>query len=141
MFCRLHKSPLDMLMYYDGQVNGQYQGLFNPLTSSVFPAYFSFQSFNELYVLKNEVYTKTDSEFPIIAASDGLIGKILIPNITNEYVDININLPSGWKVTANRILDGTNGLINLEIPKKMTVPPYKIVMIECKRTNRQGEFA
>ena len=130
MICRLHKAPVDMLMYYDGQINGAYQGLFNPLTYDVFPAYYALYAFNELYLLKNEVYCKTEDDFPIIAASNGKIAKILISNITESSINIELLLPINWRMSKCCILDDSNGLKQSEISNPFCVPPEKIMLLE-----------
>ena len=71
MFLNMQNTTVDMLMYYDGQVHGSYQGLFNPISYEPFKTYYVFKSFNELYKLKNQVAV---SEIPdgisCIAAAD-----------------------------------------------------------------------
>ena len=42
----LQNTSLDMLMYYDGQVHGSYEGLFNPMTYEPFKAYYIFKAFS-----------------------------------------------------------------------------------------------
>ena len=64
MITYLHREPLDKLMYYDGQEDGIYNGIFNPLQyNSVFPAYYAFEGFNRLYKLGSEAELKCDSEY------------------------------------------------------------------------------
>ena len=133
MMCALHKTPLDMLMYYDGQVNGRLQGLFNPVSYDVFPAYFAFQSFNELYALGNEAYSESDEDLPILAAVNDNIGKIIIPNVSDTSIDINLVIPENWEVSAYRVLDGSNGMVSQIIPDDISVAPNKIVLIECTK--------
>ena len=122
MICSLHRTPLDMLMYYDGQVNGSYQGLFNPLKKEIFPAYFALHSFNELYELKNEVYSLSADGLPVLAASDGEIGKILIPNTSFDSVDINLKLSEGWNIERYRVLEGTVGIMPCDVPEIINIP-------------------
>ena len=133
MMCALHRTPVDMLMYYDGQVNGAYQGLFNPLTNDIFSAYYAIHSFNELYVLENEVYSVTDNDLPMLAACNGEIGKILIPNTSDKTIDLELELSDGWEVTDYRVLDGIKGLISTSIPEKLCVASNKLVMLECRK--------
>lgn len=133
MICALHKTPLDMLMYYDGQVHGAYQGLFNPLKNDIFPAYYAIHSFNELYMLKNEVCIASDGGLPIIAAGNEEKGKILIPNSGSTAVELNLELKNQWKAVEYRILEGIDGLVQKELMEKLCIPPRKIVMIECRK--------
>lgn len=134
MMCRLHSSPLDMLMYYGCNVKSSYCGLFNSMTNDILPAYYAFHAFNELYELKNEVCCEKDINFSALAASDGKVGKILIPNNTTKSIEIELELLNGWKMEKCRILDGINGLISKEISQKLCITSNKIVIIECRKT-------
>ncbi len=51
MFVAMQNSPVDLLCYYDGQLESSYGGLWNPLTYRPFKAYHTFRAFNELYRL------------------------------------------------------------------------------------------
>ena len=51
MMVALQHSAVDMLTYYDGQVESTYCGLFDPLTCTPFKAYYAFSAFGELYRL------------------------------------------------------------------------------------------
>lgn len=135
MILSLHDKPLDMLMYYDGQVDGLYQGLFDPIRSDIFPAYFAIHSFGELYRLENQAEIISDGILPILAAADGRMGKILTVNIKPETINLNLRLSDGWSFEKYRVLDGTEGLTETEIDfsGEIPIPPQKIVMIECKR--------
>lgn len=138
MILKLHKKPIDMLMYYDGQVNGSYQGLFDPIKLTVFPAYYALHSFGELSILGTEV--KSDGSLPVLAAVDGNIGKILTVNIGNGVCYLDIELSDRWQITGYRVLDGTNGLVSKEFncSEKVIVPGNKIVMLECVKKQRSN---
>lgn len=134
MMCAMHRAPLDVLIYYDGQIEGAYQGLFDPFKMDIFPAYYAFFSFNELYELKNEVYSSCES-LPLLAASDGKKGKILIPNTGDTDEEISLELKGGFSAYAYRVLDGTNGLVKKDFKDEKTfiIPAKKIVIIECEK--------
>ena len=72
MMLEMQGTTVDMLMYYDGQVHGDFQGMFNPITHGTFKAYFTFKAFNELYKRRNQVKItdKLDS-ISCVAATDG----------------------------------------------------------------------
>lgn len=71
MMLKMQNTTLDMLMYYDGQVHGDYQGLFNPVTHGTFKAYFAFKAFNELYKLKNQTEISDEPDgIACVAAAD-----------------------------------------------------------------------
>lgn len=131
MMCALHGTTISLMTYYDGQVMNPFCGLFNSMTVEILPAYYALHSYNELYVLGNEVYHDSDEDFPILAATDGKIGKILIPNTSGEDIKLAIELFNGWEVTAFRVLDGINGLVNVELKDQLIVPTDKLVLVEC----------
>ncbi len=134
MILTLHRAPVDMLNYYDGQINGSYQGLFDPVKFDVFPAYYALHSFGELYRLGKEAETVVDDELlPLVAATDGEIGKILIANKQEEPMELALTLAGGWKIAQYRVLQGTDGLVETAMPvgDVVTIPASKIVMLEC----------
>lgn len=61
-------------------MNTAYGGLFNPLTEDVFPAYYAFRAFNELY--KRREYVRLVSEDGVYAAgaTDGRTAAALLAN-------------------------------------------------------------
>lgn len=84
-FLALQKEPLDMLMYYDAQITSTYCGMFNPLTQEPFKAYYSFKAFNELYKLRNEVYTQSDDEeIFCVGAKDGDSVAVMFANASDQ---------------------------------------------------------
>lgn len=132
MMLTLHKKKLDMLMYYDGQVHGSYQGLFDPLKLDIFPAYFAVHSFGEIVELGTEVFA--DGDLPLIVARKDDTAKLLTVNI-NKTLNIEPILSDEWSVVSYRILDGVNGLIStpFESRNSFVLPENKIVMLEFKK--------
>ncbi len=61
MFIAMQNTSVDLLCYYDGQLESSYGGLFNPLTYKPFKAYHIFRAFNELYRLGTQ-YALVDTE-------------------------------------------------------------------------------
>ncbi len=95
MFVAMQNSPVDMLNYYDGQLETAYGGLFNPLTYQPFKAYYVFRAFNTLYRL--------GTQYPIVeAAPDGL----LAPGL---YALAAGNVPSDGRVRTAILLCNCNG--------------------------------
>lgn len=135
MICALHETPLDMLMYYDGQVHGDYQGLFDPLKHDIFPAYHALSSFNELYRLGNEVSCSNSESRAMLAAADGGKGLLLVPNKSDSPLVTELELSKGWKLKAVRILDGTKGLVRSAFSDSGSVhiPPMKIALLEFEK--------
>ena len=91
MFLRMQDSTVDMLMYYDGQVYGSYQGLYNPLTYTPFKAYYVFKAFSELYKLRNQV-SVTDAEGVLSAVAAAKEGKkVLLVTNKGEKTNFTFN--------------------------------------------------
>ena len=121
-------------MYYDGQIHGSYCGLFDPVKMDVFPAYYAIHSFGELYALGSEVKIGSSEEMPVMAATDGNIGKILVVNTARNQIPLELDMPENWEFNTYRELDSVNGLVvknEIEL-SKITVSPMKIAIIECK---------
>lgn len=138
MMLKLHKAPLDILTYYDGQVHGNYQGLFNPVKLDVFPAYYALHSYNELYTLKNEVLVNAENEnIVVLAASDGKIGRILFVNIDEDVLKVRIDTANTWRLTKYKILDGANGLAESKLSDSdsFVIPSFKIALVEYINEN------
>lgn len=134
MLLRLHGSPLDMLMYYDGQVHGSYQGLFDPVQLTVFPAYYALQAFGELYALGHAVAAEADGDLPLLAAVEpgSAVGKLLTVNTGDTPIPIELCLPAGWRITRFRVLNGREGLTDtpMEAPDRLTLPAQKLGIVE-----------
>ena len=76
-----------------------------------------------------------DELLPLVAATDGEIGKILISNKAEEPMELALTLEGGWKIVNTRVLHGTDGLVEEAIPVEgaVVVPASKIVMLECAK--------
>ena len=73
--------------------------------------------------------------FPLVAACEGNMGKILIANKEKEPMEIDLQLLNGWKINKLRVIDGLNGLVETEFDggEKVIIPPAKIAMLECSK--------
>ena len=99
MMCRLHETPTDMCMYYDGWIYSGYCGLFDPLRHGLFPAYYAFLMFGNLYRLKNQVLCSTDgNDIYALAASDGITHGIVVVNHTAQEQNIHLNTDSKFHI-------------------------------------------
>lgn len=128
MMLTLHDAPVDLLCYYDGDIkNTVYCNIFDSVTMDILPAYYSLHSFNELYILGNKV--EANSEIPVLAATDGKVGKLLVSNISGEIMNLELDIFGNWKKNKLRILDGKNGLVEFEC-EDVVIPPSKIAIIE-----------
>ena len=85
MMMRMHDTKIDMLMYYDGQVFGSYQGLFDSNTYQPFKTYYSFKAFNNLYKLGTRVeVTEIPEGVSAMAATNGEEYAVLVTNKGDE---------------------------------------------------------
>jgi len=93
MMCAMHKTSTDMAMYYDGQMDSSYCGLFDPVRHTTFKAYNAFRAFGQLYRLGNETEAHSDCDrVYLCAASDRENGAVLIINKTGGDVVTETNL-------------------------------------------------
>jgi hypothetical protein len=85
MMCGMQKTPTDMCMYYDGQIGSSYCGIFNPIKNDIFPAYYAFYAFNELYKLDGEVINRAEGKgLYMCAATNGSDSAALLVNTLGE---------------------------------------------------------
>ena len=81
MMLKMQDTTCDMLMYYNGDINGVFNGLYNPLTFTPFKAYYVLKAFNELYNLENQVYVNCEeNSISCVAAVKGDEKAIVITN-------------------------------------------------------------
>lgn len=108
MMCAMQKTPVDMSMYYDGQMASSYCGIFDPVKHDIFPAYYAFFAFNELYKLGGEAEVKTDGDgLYICGASDGKSAAALIVNTRGEEMPAGIyfkGFDAAEKIKLARVL-------------------------------------
>lgn len=104
VMCGMQKTPTDMCMYYDGQIESAYCGLFNPVKNDIFPAYYAFLAFNELYKLGAEVSSTTDKTgIYICSASDGRESAALIVNTHDSEIPVSLSF-NGFDVSGKQKL-------------------------------------
>ncbi len=70
--CACHKSPIDMLMYYDARPNTQFNGMFDFYNDKPLKGYYTFPMFSELYKIGRECKSESDSKhiYTLSAAGD-----------------------------------------------------------------------
>ena len=101
----MQKRRTSMLNYYDARIGiGDYAGLFDSNTYYPCKEYFTLMSFNQLYKLKNEVYTKcTDENVYVCAARKEDKAVLLIANINDEPIELEFEF-SGLPIHETEIL-------------------------------------
>ena len=108
MMMRMHDTKIDMLMYYDGQVYGSYQGMYDSNSHLPFKTYYSFKAFNSLYKLGTRAEV---SEIPenvaSMAATNGEEYAVLITNKGDEKT-VDIQTDVSCKFRLYRINENSN---------------------------------
>ena len=131
MMLAMQNSSIDKAMYYDGQVNTSYGGIFDPVKQDIFKAYYAFYSFNKLYELEGQVSLELDKEGVYgIAARKGNTIRILLANMTGENHKLNIldkdKIVDSYTIT---VLDDNHNFEEIETDKLLA---YSIALIEFK---------
>ncbi len=139
MFIELQHAPVDSAMFYDGRCGvSLYSGLFNPLTETPFPAYYTFLAFNDLYRLGREVavYTEQagatgqpDAALCVLAARgerDGAArGAVLIANPTDATLPLEL-AADGSLISCSLLTDA--GLTAAAMPAGLA--PGAVLLVE-----------
>ena len=146
----LQKGPVDIANYYDAQLKfaGSWCGLFAmaPVRAHaglqpVLPLkpYYAFKAFGELYRLGTEVFSSIEGEDKgvyAVAASDGLVGKVLLVNFWDVYaVRQSLSLEGcPGKIRSVRILDETHDLVPAPLPTggQIELSPYSVALLEVE---------
>jgi hypothetical protein len=127
MFLALQNEPVDMLMYYDGQATSSYCGIYNPVTWDVFPAYYAFEYFNEVYKLKNQTaLTCDDSDIFAVSATNGVDGALVFANVSDKR---KIVLVDGVKIKEIILTD--EDVVNKEIKMESNAFEIGAYAIAC----------
>lgn len=134
MMAALQKSSVDMLMYYDGQINS-YNGMWNPVTEEPYAAYYAFGAFHALYRLRHEAAsTSSTHALRAVAAADGPHAALLLVNNTGTQQTVTLQL-HGQPVGAMRLrrIDDTHTLADAPQPfdgASLTLPVDGIALLE-----------
>lgn len=86
-------SNVDLAMYYDGQYQtaDYFNGIYSVYRDKK-PGYYSFDYFNRLRQLKNQVHTFFDTDGPVyaLAASDGREKAVMLVNYSENAVNVKL---------------------------------------------------
>jgi len=129
--CALQRAPVDMAMYYDGQVHSAYCGLFSADNLCVFKAFYAFKAFGALYALGNEVFSDVDDEdIYVCAATSGKCKAALVVNASNEAKSIIVDVSN--RVISCIVTDETHEWESIAINKNgaATLPPHAVWLLE-----------
>ncbi|MCL2517704.1 MAG: hypothetical protein FWF15_03985 [Oscillospiraceae bacterium] len=129
VMCAMQKTSTDMCMYYDGQADSTYCGLFSGDFHKVFKAYYAFRAFGELYLLKNEVFSDTTADGVYVCAASGEKKAAMIVNSNSGNVDIKLDTPDILQCFAT---DETHDYEAIELKLNdgvLTLPPYAVWLV------------
>ncbi len=127
-------EKLDMLMYYDGQIHGSYQGLFNPITCEPFKTYYIFKAYSELYALDEYVAVEGggDGIYCVAARSESDVAVMLTNR--GEATELTLGGIGGecvvYRINEDESLDKAVTLGSLE---SLAVGKYETILIRAKR--------
>ena len=130
MMCAMQKTTTDMCMYYDGQAHSSYCGLFSGDFHTVFPAYYAFLAFGELYLQKSEAYSTTDAPGIYVCAASGDKKMAMVVNSNGTAVEIALDAP---EIARCHATDEGHSYELVEIAgNTIALPPYAVWLLEFK---------
>ena len=146
MLIAMQNSPVDMLAYYDGQMESSYGGLFNPLTLTPFKAFYAMKAFGVLYRLGRQY--SLEGQAPDGQIAEGVYAlaagdksgnlAVLLVNTKESAVTITVaatvadahDVPQGAYVLS--ILDDHHDLTpvaTLAAGERFTLPAYAVAVL------------
>ena len=131
MMLRMQNTTCDMLMYYNGDINGSYNGLYNPITKEPFWAYYSVKAFGELYKMGNQVkVTGVPSKISCVGAVGYGKYAIVLTNTGNKKsIKINCNVKNEfeiYRINKKSYLDFDR---KTDLTDEITIGKYETVLI------------
>ena len=140
MFVVMQNSPVDMLSYYDGQLQTSYGGMFNPLTLTPFKAFYGFKAFNVLYRLGTQCPIAEDKGHGHIgdgvyalAATDKANKHALL--LVNTAGDVIVSMPQDGRCYEVSLIDETHDLTpvaTLTGGDAFVLPAFGLALLESK---------
>lgn len=130
MMMMFAESQLDGAMFYDARYGiSIYGSLFEPLTAKPFPAYYSFVAYNQLYTLKNRVYTQWDDNRLYCMAVAGERKCLMLANDSDE--DIAIKLVSGELLNSCVLISSTKMMEPVAFEN--CIPANSVMLLEFQK--------
>jgi len=129
MMCAMQKTSTDMCMYYDGQINSPYCGLFSGDRQSVFKAYYAFRAFGELYSQKNEAFSETSGGGLYVCAASGDKNLALLANTNSSEIKTEIVAPA---ITGCSATDQSHEYEEITVETAggvITLPPHAVWLL------------
>lgn len=140
MILEMQNTSVNMLMYYDGQVHGSYEGLFNPLSYEPFKAYYSLKAFNLLYCTQNQAeVTDVPTGISCVAATGESTEVVMLVNST-EQTNVNFESDSLSEMYIYRINENMNLEYDGIIDGGFEIEKFETVILINKRMEHKYEF-
>lgn len=129
--CAMQRAPVDMCMYYDGQMASSYCGLFSADKRCVFKAYYAFRAFGELYALGNEALSRTDdNDLYVCAATDKNRRAALLVNALDEQKEIIFDVSNNIIDCHSTDEDHEWECIEINKNEAVVLPPHAVWLID-----------
>ena len=127
----MQRSKVDIGMFYDGRCGtSSYGGLFNPMTLQPLKAYWAFTSFNEIYRLKNEVFSSSDTEHVYVCAAAAQDeGAVMIVNFTEKECPVELDL-GDRTITSCRLTDEAFDFAPVTF--RNALPPNSVILLTVR---------
>ena len=127
----MQQSKVDIGMFYDGRcATGKHGGLFNPMTLQPLKSYWAFTSFNELYRLKNEMFSASDTKnVYVCAAADRDEAAVMIVNFSEQECPVELDL-GGKTITSCRLTDAAFDFAPVMF--RNALPPHSIILLTVR---------
>ena len=131
MMLKMQDTDCDMLMYYDGQVNGSYNGLYSPLSFEPFPAYYALKAFHELYKRKNQgKVSDVPAGISCVCAADEEGSAVMMTNM-GEKKSIPVSVEGEkcfriYRIAQNKALSFES---EIHLPAEITLDRYETVLL------------
>ena len=125
----MQEEPVDTGMFYDARMGvSLYGGMFNPLTQTPFPSYYSFMAFNSLYKLGYQCRAEYSAPLYALAASNGKRGSVMIVNDTDKDEDIELSFEGN--IREVKIIDSFRMLSPIGDVMPNVAPKQSVLLLE-----------
>jgi hypothetical protein len=89
----LQDAPVDIANFYDGRAETSFGALFDPVHKTVFPTYYDFVAYNELYKLGSQTEASVDcEELVVLAAANEKEAAVLLVNPTAQNTKLTMDV-------------------------------------------------
>lgn len=140
MLMRMQNTTVSMLMYYDGQVHGDYQGLYNPITHTPFKTYYVFKAFDALYRCGTQVECQADEPHIRCMAAGGSGKAVMLTNVSADAHTVTLETDGGETFTVYAIseTDALAPIGSVRSGDELKLRPFETLLLTDKETKQIG---